>query len=79
MTTTRNVILPTDGFWGTDLMSAIKPVTYITFDPTKQTVRQVILPNWGNMSNTATTSGSAGTSGGAGTTVVAAGNYTWIG
>ena len=79
MAAPRDVCLPPAGFWGTNLISAIKPFALITFNPESRLVRDAILPKWGNMSNTATTSGSAGTSGGAGTTVIAAGNYTWIG
>lgn len=71
-----NVILQPDGFWGTSFLLASAAAGVVVNAAGTSRHASVVLPNWGNVANTV---GSAGTSGGAGTTIVAAGNYTWIG
>mgnify|MGYP003595047041 CR=1 FL=1 len=43
-----------------------------------QKTKEAIMPNWLNLGNYST-SGTSSTSGTGGTTIIAAGNYTWIG
>ena len=70
---TKNVHLPTSSFWGTNCLHAVRPFMSVFFGLGK--TYQVILPRWGNMSNTSSSAGTSGTT----TINIAAGNYTWIG
>lgn len=63
------------GVYGTSYAHGIFMSRRVTAD---SKTKIVIVPNWLNLGNYST-SGTSSTSGTGGTTIIAAGNYTWIG